>query len=94
MLTVTIDFKSPASCLALEPTLALARETGVEIDWLPFSVRRFSIPEEQANETVGERPRRCPARYLVALRGGPRPPDALCGNACRQRCRAGGDGRR
>ena len=58
MLTVAIDFKSPASCLALEPTLALARDTGARIDWLPFSVRPFSVPEEQANETVGERHRR------------------------------------
>ena len=30
MLTVFIDFKSPASFLALEPTLALAQETGVQ----------------------------------------------------------------
>jgi 2-hydroxychromene-2-carboxylate isomerase len=58
MLTVAIDFKSPASCLALEPTLDLARESGVQIDWLPFSVQPFSVPEEQANETVGERHRR------------------------------------
>lgn len=58
MLTVTIDFKSPASCLALEPTLDLARETGVQIEWLPFSVRPFLIPEQKAEETVGERHRR------------------------------------
>ncbi|WP_339825303.1 hypothetical protein [uncultured Parasphingorhabdus sp.] len=58
MLTVTIDFKSPASCLALEPTLDLARETGVQIEWLPFSVRPFLIPEEKSEETVGERHRR------------------------------------
>ena len=58
MLTVFIDFKSPASFLALEPTLALAQETGVQIDWSPFSVRPFSIPEKQAEETVGERHRR------------------------------------
>jgi 2-hydroxychromene-2-carboxylate isomerase len=58
MLTVVIDFKSPASYLALEPTLALARETGVPIDWVPFSVRPFSVPQEQADETVGERHRR------------------------------------
>ncbi len=58
MLSVFIDFKSPASFLGLEPTLALARETGVYIDWLPFSVRPFSIPEQQADETVGERHRR------------------------------------
>lgn len=58
MLTVTIDFKSPASYLALEPTLQLAQETGVSIDWLPFSVRGFSIPDEQGDETVGDRHRR------------------------------------
>ena len=58
MLSVFIDFKSPASFLALEPTLALAGETGVHIKWLPFSVRPFSIPEEKADETVGERHRR------------------------------------
>ena len=58
MLSIFIDFKSPGSFLALEPTLALARKTGVQIGWLPFSVRPFSIPEEQADETVGERHRR------------------------------------
>ncbi len=58
MLTIYLDFKSPASYLALEPTLDMARETGVHIDWLPFSVRPFSVPEEQADETVGERHRR------------------------------------
>jgi len=58
MLTVFIDFKSPASFLALEPTLTLVRETGVQIDWLPFAVRPFLIPEEQVNESVGERHRR------------------------------------
>lgn len=58
MLTVAIDFKSPASYLALEPTLDLAQQTGVPIDWLPFSVRPFTIPEEKTDETVGERHRR------------------------------------
>ncbi len=58
MLTVYIDFKSAASYLALEPTLELARETGIAIDWLPFSVRPFFVPKEQENETVGERHRR------------------------------------
>ena len=58
MLTVAIDFKAPACYLALEPTLDLVRETGVPIDWLPFAVRPFSIPEEKPGETVGERHRR------------------------------------
>ncbi|WP_422345530.1 DsbA family protein [Parasphingorhabdus sp.] len=58
MLTLYIDFKSAASYLALEPTLELARKTGVAIDWRPFSVRPFSVPEEHVEETVGERHRR------------------------------------
>lgn len=58
MLSVAIDFKSPASYLALEPTLVMARESGVAIHWLPFSVRALSVPEEQENETVGDRHRR------------------------------------
>ena len=31
-----IDFKSPYAYLAKEPAYALARDTGVEIDWLPY----------------------------------------------------------
>lgn len=58
MLTVYIDFKSPASCLAIEPTLELVRDTGVPIEWLPFSGRPFCVPAEQPDETVGERHRR------------------------------------
>lgn len=58
MLTVSIDFKSPASYLTLGPTLDLAKETGLEIDWLPFSVRPFSVPAEKRGETVGDRHRR------------------------------------
>ncbi len=58
MLMVYIDFKSAASYLALEPTLELARETGITIDWRPFSVRPFVVPAEQDEETVGERHRR------------------------------------
>ena len=58
MLTIYIDFKSPASYLALEPTLAMARETGVAIHWRPFSVRVLSVPEDQGSESVGDRHRR------------------------------------
>lgn len=58
MLTICIDFKSAASYLALEPTLEMAREFEIAIDWRPFSVRPFSVPAEQDEETVGERHRR------------------------------------
>ncbi len=58
MLTIYIDFKSAASYLALEPTLALIQETGIEARWLPFSSRALIIPAEKPHETVGERHRR------------------------------------
>ncbi len=58
MLSIYIDFKCPASCLALEPALALAEETGIEVRWLPFSTRPFTVPAEKPAETVGERHRR------------------------------------
>jgi len=58
MLTIYIDFKSAASYLALKPTLAMIEETGVEARWLPFSSRLFKIPDENADENVGERHRR------------------------------------
>ena len=58
MLTIYIDFKSPASYLALKPTIALIEETGIEAQWLPFSSRPFIIPAEKPDETIGERHRR------------------------------------
>ena len=58
MLTIYIDFKSAASCLALKPVLELVEETGIETSWLPFSSRPFRIPDEKAEENVGERHRR------------------------------------
>lgn len=58
MLTIYIDFKAPASYLALAPTLVLAEETGTAIQWLPFSTRQFAIPEKQPDETVGDSHRR------------------------------------
>jgi 2-hydroxychromene-2-carboxylate isomerase len=35
-LTLYIDYKSPYAYLAKDPAYRLARETGVEIDWLPY----------------------------------------------------------
>ena len=58
MLTIYVDFKCPASCLALDPVLALTAETGIDARWLPFSTRPFTIPAEKPDETVGERHRR------------------------------------
>lgn len=67
MLNIHIDFKSPASYLALGPTLALIEKTGINANWLPFSSRPFKIPAEQADETVGDRHRRVRA---IAQRDG------------------------
>lgn len=58
MLTIYIDFKSAASYLSLKPVLALVEETGIEARWLPFSSRPFKIPDEKADENIGERHRR------------------------------------
>lgn len=35
-LAVYIDFKSPYAYLAVEPTRRLARELGINVDWVPF----------------------------------------------------------
>ncbi len=49
MLTVFIDFKSPASYLALEPTIQLADKYACPITWLPFSTAERDIPSEGTN---------------------------------------------
>lgn len=58
MLTIYVDFKSAASYLALDPTLTMIEDTGVAARWLPFSSRPFKIPDEKADENIGERHRR------------------------------------
>ena len=63
-LEVAIDFKSPLSYLALEPTLALADALGIELDWQPLVVaplRRH--PEPAAGDDRGARHRRNRAEY-------------------------------
>lgn len=37
-LTAYVDVKSPYAYLAIEPTRRLARRTGVELDWLPYTL--------------------------------------------------------
>ena len=58
MLTVYIDFKCPASFLALRPIYDLMADTNVEVNWKPFRSRQPTIPEEKENETRGETHRR------------------------------------
>jgi 2-hydroxychromene-2-carboxylate isomerase len=55
---IYIDFKSPAAYLALAPTRALLKRTGVQATWHPFNTRLSTIPEQKADENKGEKHRR------------------------------------
>lgn len=52
MLTVYIDFKSPASYLALAPTMRLIDELSVPVRWRPFSTREREQPDNQRGSAV------------------------------------------
>ncbi|MEZ5997144.1 MAG: DsbA family protein [Hyphomonas sp.] len=58
MLSLFIDFKCPASYLALDPTVDLASRLGVRIDWHAFRRRQERLPAARADETRGETHRR------------------------------------
>jgi 2-hydroxychromene-2-carboxylate isomerase len=51
-LALYIDYKSPYAYLAKDPAYALARDTGVAIDWLPYTL---DIPAYLGSATVDER---------------------------------------
>lgn len=53
-LQLYIDFASPASYLALQPTLALIHEMPVDVQWRPFKTSQHAIDEQKPNETRGE----------------------------------------
>lgn len=59
------DFTSASSMLALKPTLALAEEFGIEVDWLPFPSSVKPVPVRKENETVAERHARVRAEYAA-----------------------------
>lgn len=67
MLTVYIDFKSPAAYLAMQPTLSLADRLGLTVDWRPFRAIERDVPKIDGAETVGERHRRVRAASQRAL---------------------------
>ena len=58
MLSLFIDFKSPAAYLAMKPTLNLIASTGLAVTWLPFAAKQPVIPIEKHDETKGETHRR------------------------------------
>ena len=51
MLTVYLDFRSPESYLALQPTLALVRDTACEVRWLPLRALSRALPTQSHNPT-------------------------------------------
>ena len=67
MLTIYIDFKSPAAYLAIKPTLALATRLSLPLDWRPFQAVERDVPKLGKEETVGESHRRVRAASQRAL---------------------------
>lgn len=63
-LIVAIDFASPRSCLAMKPTLALADQLGIEIDWQPFLVDPVRQPKTAFRNDRGMRHRAIRAAYM------------------------------
>ena len=54
MLTVYIDFKSPASYLAINPVLALAERHGIALAWKPFQTVEREVPTVTDNASVAQ----------------------------------------
>lgn len=67
MLTVYLDFKSPAAYLALKPTLALIERLQLVVEWKPFRTVERDVPKLGKEETVGESHRRVRAASQRAL---------------------------
>jgi 2-hydroxychromene-2-carboxylate isomerase len=64
-LTVAVDFKQPQSYLAVQPTIDLAEELGVEVDWLPAQVPPLATPSApSASDDRGARHLRLRAHYF------------------------------
>ncbi len=57
-LAIYIDFKNPASYLALKPTCAMLERLGTGARWLPFHTSEETVPRRKAEETRGESHRR------------------------------------
>ena len=61
-LAVVLDIKDPHSCLAKDPTYALADQLGLDIDWLPFVSR--PLRHAPGGEDRGSRHRRFRAAHV------------------------------
>ena len=58
MLTVFIDFNSPASYLAIQPTLRFVQRIGVNVKWKPYRTELQKVPVKLDVETQGQSHRR------------------------------------
>ena len=67
MLTVYIDFKSPASYLAIKPTLALTGRLAIGVNWRPFETAELEIPGMNGNNAVGESHRKVRSQSRRAI---------------------------
>lgn len=67
MLTVYVDFKSPGSYLAIEPTLSLAERLNLHVQWCPFRTVERDVPQLSEQESVGQSHRRVRAASQRAL---------------------------
>ncbi|MEH6910063.1 MAG: DsbA family protein [Oceanicoccus sp.] len=67
MLTVYIDFKSPASYLAINPVLALVERHGIALAWKPFRSAEREVPTITDNASVAQMHRRVRAASRRAI---------------------------
>jgi 2-hydroxychromene-2-carboxylate isomerase len=64
--SVLLDVRHPMAYLALPPTAALARELGVEVNWLPLEVPALHPPSDpRPDDDRGTRHRRYRAQALA-----------------------------
>lgn len=65
-LTVVLDVRYPLAALALRPTLDLAREMSLDVDWLPLAVPPLKAPGAPgADDDRGTRHRRYRAEAIA-----------------------------
>lgn len=65
-LSVVLDLRDPFSYLALSPTIDLARETGIDIEWLPIRAHTLVAPSTPSPEDDrGIRHRRARAQMIA-----------------------------
>jgi len=62
MLDIYIDFKSPASYLAMQPTRKMLQVVDIKANWLPYNTRQSAVPIKQQQETKGDTHRRVRAQ--------------------------------